>query len=376
MQESSKYSGLLTGPDPTQKEEHKTLGQLEDERESSAMTHAKSNFDSYDDEDDGAPAIEQRVKHEGIMIGGDSHTNTKPKLQASSAFAEEMHKRSAAEKEARERARRMEEAKAEIEAEKKEKELEAKLEKAQEMDPETIKEEFKEQAYQENKEKLYPDARPFTSDIEEKLWERRAENGEQIAPRAKLETALDSELSNAILVACAFQILGFILTVVASLIGDINIWLARILMIIGLTSVGGGIIWLTNEANRAKHREIPSDQWRQFKLATAIPGVLIRTLFITGACMVPVAGKYVGPFLGCAIAASLHYMYINRFGVEVSIFDTLCSFLLFLIIYGLSFLRPTSIDSAPSLIINAGFMLIGFLLGDILAMRIALLTKK
>ena len=375
MKSDGNYSGLLLGHDPSQDEEQKTQAQLDDERQPSVMQHAKS---AYDDEDDDAPAIEQRIEHKGVIVSGATHASSKPKLEASSAFAEEMHQRQAAEKAAREKKQQEEEAKAAEAAAKREKELEQKLVEAQELDDETIREGFKQQVFEENQEKLYPDARPVTSEVEDELWKRRAEEGQQIAGRAKLGDVYDDELSKAIIIASAFGGVGLLFTLIGIITGSGQIWLERTFIIIGIVAFIAAISWLTYSANRAKHHAVPSNLANQFKLATAIPGVIFRIPFITAARMIPIAGPFVGPFIGCAIAASIHYTYINHYDVYVSILDTLISEAIFAVLYiAIYFSSPSSAgDGAASTALTFGFTLIGYLLGDILSMKIAEKSKK
>ena len=148
-------SGLLTGPEPDYEEE-KTAGQLDDERQTSIMARARS---AYDEEIDETPAIERQLQHDGVIMEN-QHPSAKPKLEASASFATEMHQIQAAERAAREKQRQKEEAEEAKRAARREKELELKLKYAQELDPEVIAEDLKEQTFLENQKKLYPDAKP------------------------------------------------------------------------------------------------------------------------------------------------------------------------------------------------------------------------
>ena len=366
-------SGLLTGPEPDYEEE-KTAGQLDDERQTSIMARARS---AYDEEIDETPAIERQLQHDGVIMEN-QHPSAKPKLEASASFATEMHQIQAAERAAREKQRQKEEAEEAKRAARREKELELKLKYAQELDPEVIAEDLKEQTFLENQKKLYPDAKPVASDTDQRIWEKGKDDGTQIAGQARLESVFNSELHRSILFAIAADAVGFAFTLVGLLLNNpADIFLKRIFLIIGICAFIFVIGYLTINANKTRHREVPSDQARLFMLATAIPGVIARIPLMTAAAaFIPIVGKILGPAIGCAIGASFHYAYLNHFSIRVSPKDTLINTFVFVIVYGLSLVSAQAISGSPSGLIDMALMLFGFFFGDLLAMRLAYISSK
>ena len=153
MADINHKSGMLTGDGPILSRNPKTVGELEDERETTLEQHANKSFD---DEDDGIPAVEQRQQFHGVMITP-STQSSKPKLEVNPEFAAEMHAREEKEKAEREKKRQAAEAEEKKRAERREKELAAKLEEGQELDPDEIREQAKAENYEKNQKKLYHD---------------------------------------------------------------------------------------------------------------------------------------------------------------------------------------------------------------------------
>ena len=371
--------GLLTGSGPTfgnHNSKEKASSWLEDS-ENNEEDHRTPSQYVIDDGTDEVSAIEQRTTHEGIIFDN-SHPPAKPKLQVNAKFAEEMHRRDAKEKAAREKKRQEEEKKKAEEEELREKELEAKMQEAQELDPEIVREEFKEEQFEKNLEKLYPDARPIASETEERIWEKSTEKTTEIVGRGKLEFVFDTRFRNTIFTAIGLEFIGAVLTVIGVIIGGQNAFLERLFIVIGLATNIAAIIMITIKAHQTRHHEIPSEHARKFVYATVIPGAILRLPFVIACAQLPIVGKILGPMVGCAVAASIHYSYINNFGIPVSIKDTLINSIAFDLIYMLSFINASSSDvnSAPYAVINAAFIIIGVLLGDRFAMMIAYKTAK
>ncbi len=365
--------GLLTGSGPTfggnNGKQQKASNWLEDS--DSEEGHQTPSQYAIDDGTDEVSAIEQRATFEGVVFDND-HPPAKPKLEANAEFAAEMHRRDAEEKAAREKKRQEEEAKKAKEEEEHEKEIEAKLQEAQELDPEIIEDELKEQTFAENREKLYPDAIPVASETEERIWEKRADKGASMTGRGKLEFVFDTKLRNTIFTAIGLEFLGAILTVVGVIIGKDNTFIERLLIVIGLALNIAAIIIITIKAHQTKHHEIPSEYTRKFVYATVIPGAIFRLPFIIAASQLPIVGQILGPMIGCAVAASIHYSYINSFGITVSLKDTIINTLAVMAFYSLSFIDGVeSANSAPTAMISAAAIVIGTFFGDRLAILFA-----
>ncbi len=372
MSDINHRSGMLTGDGPILDRSPKTVGELEDERETTLEQHANKSFD---DEDDGIPAVEQRQQFHGVMISP-STQSSKPKLEVNPEFAAEMHAREAKEKAEREKKRQAAEAEEKKRAEEHEKEIATKLEHALELDPDEIREQTKEENYKQNQAKLYPDAVPVANDIEQKVFEKDEGTGNQIAGRAKLEFVFDEKLKNDIIIAGSLSFVGFIFTLIGIITTRAGIWLERIFLLIGIATFITSIILLSKSANKKKHREIPSEQAFSFFLATVIPFIVMRIPFIIAGRLFPIAGHLVGPAIGCAIASSFHYAYLNHYGITASVKHTLINFAVFVVIYVAALIGTAQDFSSVGNYINVLAVIGGYLFGDLLAMRLAWKTSK
>lgn len=373
MPDVSHKSGMLMGDGPILGHQQKTVGQLEDERETSVEEH-KSR--AYDDEDDGISSIEQRQEFKGVIIDTSS-TNAKPQLEVSEEFAAEIHAREAKERAEREKKLKAEEEEKRKAEEKREKELKRELEEAQELDPEVIAEKLKEKNYEENQEKLYPDAKPVASDTDQRIFEKDEGTGNQIAGRAKLEFVFDQKVRRAINFAIIIDILGLIFTIAGIMVDNFSLILERVFMTIGILAMVFAIVWLTFNVRQTRHREVPSELKRRFAYATIIPGVIFRIPFVTACTAVPIIGHIVGPVIGCGFAASIHYWYLNGYDVEVSVKDSIINSVGFYAIYALILATFSAMEHAtPATFIDIAIMIIGVFFGDYFAVLIAYKTRK
>ena len=373
MPDVSHKSGMLTGDGPILGRQQKTVGQLQDERETTVDEH-KSR--AYDDEDDGVSSIEQRQEFKGIIIDASS-TTAKPKLEVNEDFAAEIHAREAKERAEREKKLKAEEEEKRKAEEKREKELQAELEEAQELDPEVIAEKLKEKNYEENQEKLYPDAKPAASDADQRIFEKDEGTGNQIAGRAKLEFVFDEKTHRAINLAIVFDLIGLAFTAAGIMVDAYSLFLERIFIIIGIIVMAFSIIWLHVNIHSTRHHEVPSEVSRRFVYATVIPFVIMRIPFVTACSLVPIVGHIVGPLIGCMFASSLHYWFINSHGVTVTTKDTIINSFCFYAIYALIVSTYSSINTTtPAGFIDIGIMLLGVFFGDYFAMILAYKSHK
>lgn len=373
---------LLTTPEPTETEE-KTTAQLEDEKQPAAMNVSSSMYDLAETDD--RPAIEQRVA-KGVLFGDDKNTEqaaakdtTGPKnFQIDADFATEMHER--AKKERAERKAKEKEAAEEEQkkrAERKE-EIAKKLQESQTLDDTELRDRIKEEIAAENNNKLYPDAKPVTQEVEDELWRNRAEKGSQIASRAKIEDVEDTNLTQAITFSLIIQTISLIIMIcgIGITLGD-KILNFLIFSITCPAAIAYTVFILYKAADRTKLHRIPSNQCRQFIIATYIPGLLIRLLFIALFSQIPMTGGLIGPIAGAAIGASIHYTFLNRYKIYVSIKITIINTLAYII-----FLVSTSLIASGSLqgmaisILFGALSILEFFFGDRAAMLLAQYTNK
>lgn len=369
-------TGFLSGDEPQEIEE-KTEAQKIDERRPAAMATSKSMYDFAENGD--TPAIEQRIDTQNII--GEKNEASQPKFEIDSKFAQEMKEREA--KERAERAEREKERKEQDEKtrKKRQNEIEEKLKQPQTLDEEESRRELTEETARNNLGKLYPDAKPLHSDVEDELWRRRTDNGRKASERAKIESTYDTNLSKAISVSLLMQIPGIVI-IASAFFGQPKGIILPILYIVGIAAIIASTIILIGQANKCKNRTIPSDQHAKFTLATTIPGFILRLLFITLFSSIPLTGSLIGYIAGSAIGASIHYQVINRYNVSVSITNTVLNTTVFIVMMSFillpSIIAPNlfnlgvSIMSTIAIIIN----IVMFFLGDYVAMRLALYTNK
>ena len=355
----SHKTGFLSGNEPQEIEE-KTEAQKIDERRPAAMATSKSMYDFAENGD--IPAIEQRIDTQNII--GEKNEASQPKFEIDSKFAQEMKEREA--KERAERAEREKEQKEQDEKtrKKRQNEIEEKLKQPQTLDEEESRRELAEETARNNLSKLYPDAKPLQSDIEDELWRRRTDNGRKASERAKIESTYDTDLSKAISVSLLMQIPGIVI-IAGAFFGQPKGIVLPILYIVGIAAIIASTIILIGQANKCKNRTIPSDQQAKFTLATTIPGFILR-----------------GYIAGSAIGASIHYQVINRYNVSVSVTDTILNTTVFIVMMSFillpSIIAPNlfGLGAAAMSIIAISINIVMFFLGDYAAMRLALYTNK
>lgn len=373
---------LLTTPEPTEAEE-KTTAQLEDEKQPAAMNVSSSMYDLAETDD--RPAIEQRVA-KGVIFGDDKNTEqatakdtTGPKnFQIDADFATEMHERTKKER-AERKAKEIEAAEEEQKrrAERKE-EITKKLQESQTLDDTELRDRIKEEIAAENNNQLYPDVKSITQEVEDELWRGRTEKGAQIASRAKIEDVEDTDLKQAIIASLIIQVISSIIMVCGIFASLGN----RILdfMVFDVTcsvAIIYTVLLLRKAADKTKLRRVPSDQCRQFIIATYIPGLLLRLILINLFSRIPLTGGLVGPILGAAIGASIHYSFLNRYKIYVSMESTLINtlfYIVFLVVTAFVAIGDTQM-AAVALVFNA-LSIIEFFFGDRVAMLLALYTTK
>lgn len=358
-------SGFLSGPEPTEEEE-KTEAQLIDERRPASMRASSTMFELA--EDDETPAIEQQAAKQDII--SDSGASRKPILEASSDFEAEMKERQRLENIEREKRRKAEEEAEKKAAAEREAEIQKKLEEtSHSLDPEEIKEKLKQENFDKNQEKLYPDAKPVADGVEDKIWHERTDKGDQIAGRAKLGDVYDTNLQNAIITAAILEVIGTLFAVIGYLF---NNTLSVIFYLIAVATIGFAAFWLFKNANKSKQKNVPSEQKKQFTYTTLIPGMTVRILFVALISQVPMTGTLVGVVAGTAIGASIHYSFLNRYNIWVSLKDTVINTLVFLVAFAA--IEFSSGDKMA--IVMVVVALVEFFLGDRFAMLMAYRTNK
>ena len=371
---------LLTGPEPEEIEE-KTAAELEDEKLPAAMAVSSSLYDLAETDD--RPAIEQRAA-KGVIFAQTNDTSEKDAAKNTSSrnfnidadFATEMHAREAKEKAEREKEQKAAEAEENKKRAERKKLVAEKLQESQTLDEEELKEEIAEEISEDNADKLYPDAKSITQEVEDELWRNRAEKGAQIAGRGKIEDIENTELTKNVAISFAIQIISSIIAICGVIIG-VNAKIGLLLCAVGAIAIALTTIDLCLVANKTKRHIIPSNQQRQFSIATYIPGALLRLVLIAMFMKIPLVGGLVGPIAGVAIAASIHYSFLNRYKIYVSIRNTIINTLIYIVFYGLIMIVSLQdINDAGMNIIIYGLSVIEFFLGDRAAMQLALYTNK
>ena len=149
---------------------------------------------------------------------------------------------------------------------------------------------------------------------------------------------LEKSIHNGILAAIALEVVLvfvfvpnqiFIFPTVARFV------LAIISIILALISV----IILIVVGNMAEKHIMPKRQHIIYLSASIFPGAILRVLFGTllanALSFIPVAGNYIGYCFGVAIGAVLHYLFLNRFRINLnqgaSIINSLSAIILFII---------------------------------------------
>lgn len=379
-------SGFLSGPEPEEIEE-KTAAEINDAKRPEAMSVSSSMFDLAETDD--RPAIEQQA-NKGVLFRDNESEEKSAKgqstgggnaLKVDADFAAEMHARDAKEKAEREKRREEAEKAAKTKKAEREQKIAERLKGTQTLDEDDLKDQLKEEIAAENREQLYPDAKPITADVETELWKERTDQGKQIAERAKIVDVHNTNLDRAIKISIVLSVIGSILAALAA-ISNLKNSIAVTFYVASVVIIAAAFILLLAEANRAKKHQISSDQHTQFMLATLIPGVTMRVLIIALVAQIPMTGGFVCAVAGAAVGGSIHYAILNRFGIAVSVKDTLINTALYFVV--LCFQYLPSIDSPGAFssgnesfqIIWLCLYLVEYFLGDQAAMRLALFSNK
>ena len=301
-------TGFLSGSEPEEKVE-KTEAQKNDERLPEAMKQSKIIAARYGDSDE-LPAIEQVFEHNEVQ----APKRTGKTFDIDEGFENEMHTRSQAEHEAREKARKQREQAEKQAAEKKAAEVAEKMQHAQSLDPEEINNKNIDQERAENAEKLYPDPISMQDEVEEELWRKRADKGDQIAKRAKLVEVYDDKLHRGIVRSLTFQILGTALAIIPTFtVGIFPQAIERLLMVGSAVGFIYGFITLRQAAAKYRSKHLPDDQEPTFVLASVMPFMALRfvliDIFKTVLGVIPYVGGYLGIAAGVMVGSSLSYQY-------------------------------------------------------------------
>ena len=166
-----------------------------------------------------------------------------------------------------------------------------------------------------------------------------------------------------------FEVIGTLFAVIGYLF---NNTLSVIFYLIAVATIGFAAFWLFKNANKSKHKNVPSEQKKQFTYTTLIPGMMVRILFIALISQVPITGTLVGVVAGTAIGASIHYSFLNRYNIWVSLKDTAINTLVFFVAFAA--IEFSSGDKMA--IVMVVIALVEFFLGDRFAMLMAYRTNK
>ena len=214
------------------------------------------------------------------------------------------------------------------------------------------------------------------SDTEIALLERRKEKGAEIAGRAKLESFVNSSFNNAIIFASVLQIITIPLCGTAlfsqakGAAPNVTIWtISYVLQIISAIAIYMG-------AETIEHRVLTSDQVSKLRTTTLLPGVYLRFIFILIFSKIPLTGGLVGAVVGAAIGAAFHYSFLNRYGVYVSLKDTLISTIISAVpLYVMSIYGSNGLLSMMGFVVFI-FNLFKYVCGDRFAMLMAYRTNR
>ena len=376
-------TGFLSGDEPQEIEE-KTEAQKIDERRPAAMAASRSMFEAAENDD--TPAIEQKIANQDII--GEHKEDNQPKFEIDSFFEQEMKTRMAEERTARAKREEAQKEQAKQVARIRKEAVKKELEHAQTLDEEELRDKIAEETSRSNLQKLYPDAKPLTTDVEDELWRQRTGNGRKASERAKIESVYDANLSKTITLSFVMQLVGVII-LASTLFGQLKGLIAALIHLAGIAVIFSSAVLLALQCEKCKNRTIPFDQRTKFTLATVIPGLALRFICIDIFAKVPITGPYICYIAGAAVGASVHYQITNRYKIYVSITNTAINTLAYAIVCLLELLplfTATSTSGAGIPIASSAFAALGifsivinvaeFFLGDLAAVRLALLTNK
>ena len=364
-------SGFLTGTEP-QEEEKKTAAQINDERVPEAMRQSGELSDRYNGDDD-RPAIERTIQHNEVQTAEHTGRNFAIDLD----FEQEMHERTRKERAERKAKQEAADKKEQQERKERKEEIATELAKTQTLDDEELRDKIKAEIAESNETKLYPDAKSFSSDVEDEIWRKRTDKNSQIAGRAKIEDVQNDDIQKAITYSFIMEAIG-VLSILIAFFGRLSTNLQTILYFVGaMAAMISGVLLFIN-GNKAKHHQVPSSQSAQFSAAAIAPGYILRNIFILIFSQIPITGSLIGVIVGAAVGASIHYSFLNRYGIYVSIKDTLIMTAIYTIATTMSLLFSSGGDSI-TLGVGMVFYIVGiieYLLGDRAAMLLALYTNK
>lgn len=341
-------SNFLSSPEPKITEE-KTTAQKNDERLPEAMRQPKDIAARYSETDE-RPAIEQTFYRNEVK----AQRRAGKAFTIDESFEKEMHARSIAEHEAREKTRKQQEAAKKAKDKAVATRVAEEIKQTQSLDPEEIKRKNIEKERAENAEKLYPDPISTDNEVEEELWRKRADKGDQIAKRAKLVDMYDSKLHQGIMKSFIFQILGVALIIIPTFFIDaFSETIQTIITIVALIGFIFGFITLRQAAQKYRNSRIPSDQESAFVLASIIPFVALRmsayAILLPVLATVPFVGVYLALAAGVLIGSNSHYLFLNKYSVNLSLKIILLNIFGFIVYEILPILLSLTTDPNPSL---------------------------
>ena len=382
IHEAKKHS-LLTGNEPIEEEE-KTEAQISEEGSPDTLAESASLFDAA--EYDETPAIERSIKHHGVVV---ENTSDRPTFNIDPKFEQEIKEREAAERKEREQKREEAERKAKAESKRREEKIERELKKSQTLDPEEIREKLAEENRKANENKLYPDAKPVASEIENAIIEK---GGGLKGSRGSLVSVFDEKLAKAIQLAIGCQLAAVVFFFATQFIPHKentellhNILLAGVILLLAVS-----IFLIASGGNHTRHKDIPADQRSSFLLSTVIPGLAVRlaiitTLQILMAQFSTAISTILGAIVGAGIGASIHYSFLNDYNIPVSGTISFINCIVY-IGYYITIMAPailmsinggaSDLGNSLSAMYSTGIAIAGFFIADYMAMRLARKTTS
>lgn len=321
----------LTGDEPAT-EFDQAAPRADDERTTAAMSVSRRMFDQAETDD--TPAIE-RVHHaqEGVVARNIEHAHdgagAHPAFQIDADFAADIKRRNAAEQAARAQERKLAEQKATQSRARREKRIAQKLAEAQSLDPKEIEAELLAETRNKNDRQLYPDAKPIASEVEQAIWEKRKNKGAQIAGRARLFYIQNANLEMLLRIALILQIVCLatflLLSIISATVAKVTDWSIAYVLIALAVAATIALLYVTGESS--DDHQIPSDLKNEYLLASLLPGLILRLIFITYIAKMLAIIPFIsvlGAFVGAIIGGALHYSFINGYGIFTG---TLTSFI-------------------------------------------------
>ncbi len=321
----------LIGDEPTT-ESDQAAPRADDERTTAAMSVSRRMFDQAETDD--TPAIE-RVYHaqEGVVTHNIEHAHgsagAHPAFQIDANFAADIKRRNAAEQAARTQERKLAEQKAAQSRARRKKRIAQKLAETQSLDPKEIEAQLLAETRSKNDHQLYPDAKPIASEVEQAIWEKRKNKGAQIAGRARLFYVQNANLEMLLRIALILQIvclaIFLLLSIISATVAKVTDWSIAYVLIALAVAATIALLYVAGESS--DDRQIPSDLKNEYLLASLLPGLILRLIFITYIAKMLAIIPFIsvlGAFVGAIIGGALHYSFINGYGIFTG---TLTSFI-------------------------------------------------